>query len=182
MFIVDFCHTTSWLSHNYIYLLSLVSLPPISPSSSPPLPQAITEFQIGLPVLCSSQMVLVVKNLPANTGDIRDAASNPGSGRYLEVKNDNPLQYSCLDNFMDRGAWQTTVHGAAKSRTSLSDWALPLGITLSMVVSICQRYLLNSTHSLILPLCPQVCSPCLCLHSFLANRFSTIFLDPIYVL
>ena len=52
----------------------------------------------------ASQVALVVRNVPANAGDIRDAGSIPGSGRYPEVGNGNPLQYSCLENFMDRGA------------------------------------------------------------------------------
>ena len=63
----------------------------------------------------------VVKNLPANTGDIRDVGSIPGSGRSPGGGRGNPLQYSCLENSMDRGAWQATVHGVAKSRTRLSD-------------------------------------------------------------
>ena len=49
-----------------------------------------------------------VKNLPANTGDV---GLNPGSGRSLGERIGYPLQYSCLENPMDRGAWQTTVHG-----------------------------------------------------------------------
>ena len=48
----------------------------------------------------------VVKNLPANAGDARDMGSIPESGRSPGVGNDNPLQYSCLENSMDRGAWQ----------------------------------------------------------------------------
>ena len=52
----------------------------------------------------------VVKNLPANAGDA-DVGSTSGSGRPPEVGNDNLLQYSCLENSMDRGAWRTTVHG-----------------------------------------------------------------------
>ena len=55
-------------------------------------------------------MALAVKNLPANAGDITDAGSIPGSGRNLGGRNGNPLQYSCLLNPMDRGAWQATVH------------------------------------------------------------------------
>ena len=47
----------------------------------------------------------VVKNLPANTGDTRDAGSIPGSRRSPGTGNGNPLQYSCLENTMDRGAW-----------------------------------------------------------------------------
>ena len=60
-----------------------------------------------------------VKNLHANAGDTRDAGSIPGSGRCPKVGNDNPLQYSCLENSMEWGAWQVTVHGIAKSRTQL---------------------------------------------------------------
>ena len=61
----------------------------------------------------------MVKNLLVNTGDVRDVVSIPGSGRSPGGGNDNPLQYSCLENPMDRGAWWATVHGAAKSWTQL---------------------------------------------------------------
>ena len=64
---------------------------------------------------------MVVKNLCANTGDTRDPGLLPGSGRSSGVGNGNPLQYSCLENFMDRGAWLATVHGVAKNWTRLSD-------------------------------------------------------------
>ena len=64
-------------------------------------------------------MAPVVKNLPANAGDIRDVGSIPGSGRSLGTGNGNPLQYSCLKNRMDRGAWQAAVHRVAKSWTGL---------------------------------------------------------------
>ena len=60
----------------------------------------------------------MVKNLPANAGDIRDAGSIPGSGRSLGERNGNPLQYSCLENPMDRGAWQATVHSVTESDTT----------------------------------------------------------------
>ena len=56
----------------------------------------------------------VVKNLPAHAGAAGDIDSIPGSGRSPEGGNSNPLQYSCLDNPMDREAWQDTVHGVAK--------------------------------------------------------------------
>ena len=56
----------------------------------------------------------MVKNLPANAGDIRDAGSIPGLGRSPGEEHGNPLQYSCLENPMDRGAWQATVHGGHK--------------------------------------------------------------------
>ena len=67
----------------------------------------------------TSQMVLVVESLPVNAGDVRDACSIPGSGRFPGVGNSNPLQYSCLENPMDRGAWQSTVHGVQKDQTQL---------------------------------------------------------------
>ena len=59
----------------------------------------------------------VVKNPPANAGDARDAGSIPGSGRFPESGNGNLLQYSGLENHMDRGAWQAAVHRAAKNGT-----------------------------------------------------------------
>ena len=65
-------------------------------------------------------MVLVVKNLPANVGDIRDEGPIPGLGKSPGGGNGNPLQYSCLENPMDRGAWRATVHGVAKRQTQLS--------------------------------------------------------------
>ena len=58
----------------------------------------------------------MVKNLPANAGDIRDEGSIPGLGRSPGGGNGNSLQYSCLENPMDRGAWQATIHGLAKSK------------------------------------------------------------------
>jgi len=63
------------------------------------------------------QVALVVKNAPANVGDIRDTSSIPGLGRCLGGDHGNPLQYSCLENPMDRGAWWATVHGVAQSQT-----------------------------------------------------------------
>ena len=62
----------------------------------------------------ASQVVLVVKNSPANAGDARDAGSIPGSGRSPGEGNGNPLQCSCLGNSMDEGAWQATVRGFAR--------------------------------------------------------------------
>ena len=59
----------------------------------------------------------VVKNLPANEGDAGDTGLIPASGRSPGVKNGNPLQYSCLENFMNRGTWYATVHGIAKTQT-----------------------------------------------------------------
>ena len=71
----------------------------------------------------ASQFVLVVKNPPANAGDPGDTGAITGSGRSPGIGNDNPLQYSCLENSMDRGGWQATVHGATESQTQLSNQA-----------------------------------------------------------
>ena len=61
----------------------------------------------------------MVKNLPANAGDIRDATLIPGSGRSPGGGHGNPFHYSCLENPMDRGAWRATVHEVEKSWTRL---------------------------------------------------------------
>ena len=62
-------------------------------------------------------MVLVVKNLPVNAADARNSGSISGLGRSLGEGHGNPIQYSCLENPMDRGTWQATVRGVAKSQT-----------------------------------------------------------------
>ena len=61
----------------------------------------------------------VVKNLPDNAGDVRDTGLIPGLGRVPGGEHGNPLQYSCLENLMDRGAWWAMVHRVAKSWTQL---------------------------------------------------------------
>ena len=61
-----------------------------------------------------------VKKLPANAGDSRDVGVIPGSGRSPGVGNGNPFQYSCLKNFIDRGAWCATVHGVSKRQTQMN--------------------------------------------------------------
>ena len=63
----------------------------------------------------------MVKNLPANAGDAGDSGSIPGLGRSPREGNGNSLQYSCLENPTDRGAWRATVLGLANSQTPLSD-------------------------------------------------------------
>ena len=63
----------------------------------------------------------VVKNLCTNVGDAGDASSIAGSGRSPGGGNGNPLQYSCLENPMDRGSWWTIVHGVTKTRTQLGN-------------------------------------------------------------
>ena len=70
-----------------------------------------------LPSFLGGSMVKKKKNPPVNAGDL---VSILGMGRYPGEGNGNPLQYSCLGNPMDRGAWQATVHGVTKSRTGLS--------------------------------------------------------------
>ena len=68
----------------------------------------------------ASQVALVVKNLPANAGDVRDTGSIPESRRSPGEGNGNPLQYSCLENSMGRGAWKATVHRVTESWTQLT--------------------------------------------------------------
>ena len=63
------------------------------------------------------QLALVVKSPPAKTGDIREAGSIPGSGRSPGGGDSNPLQYSCLENPMDRGACWAIIHRVAESQT-----------------------------------------------------------------
>ena len=65
--------------------------------------------------LRASEVALPVKNPPANAGDIRDMGSIPGSGRSPGGGNGTLVQYSCLENPIDSGAWQDTVHGVTKS-------------------------------------------------------------------
>ena len=67
----------------------------------------------------ASQVKLVVKNPPASVGDTRDMGSIPGSGRFPGEANGKPLQYSCLDNSMDRGAWRSISMGSQRVR---HDW------------------------------------------------------------
>ena len=66
----------------------------------------------------------MVKNPPSNAGDIGDLGSIPGSGRSPGGGYGNPLQYSCLENFTDRGAWWATVHRVAKSWTQLKQLSM----------------------------------------------------------
>ena len=68
-------------------------------------------------LIWASQVVLVVKNLPASAGDARDAGLIPGLQRSPAGRNGNTLQFSCLKNSMDRGAWQAIVHRVGKNQT-----------------------------------------------------------------
>ena len=72
-------------------------------------------------------MALVVKNPPNQAGDPRDASSTPGSGRSPGGQRGDPLHYSCLENPMDRGAWQATIHQIAElDRSDFTHMILPL--------------------------------------------------------
>ena len=77
------------------------------------------------PIVWTSQVALVVKNLPSSAGDIRDAGLIPGSGSFPGGGHRSPLQYSCLENPMDRGLQWATVQGLAKS------WSFCLGFSRS---------------------------------------------------
>jgi len=80
---------------------------------------------------------LLVKNLPANAEDTRDIDWIPGLGRCPGEGNCNPLQYSCLENPIDRGAWQATIRGVKKSQTWLSthtDQCLPIPLHMNGLV------------------------------------------------
>ena len=79
--------------------------------------KAIDKEQIESLFNQASQVALVVKNPPANEGDL---GLIPGLGRYPGGGHGNPLQYSCLENPMDRGAWQATVHVVTKNQTQPS--------------------------------------------------------------
>ena len=71
-------------------------------------------------------MALLVKNLPVNARDLRDAGLIPGLGRSLQEGKGNPLQYSCLENPIETGAWQVTVHKVARVEHDLATKPLPL--------------------------------------------------------
>ena len=72
-----------------------------------------------MPIMGASQVALVVQNPPANAGDTRDSGLIPGLGRSPGGVHGNPLQYSCLENPMDRIAWWATVHRVEKNLTRL---------------------------------------------------------------
>ena len=74
-------------------------------------------YEASIAPIRASQVVLVVRNPPANAGDIRDAGLIPGWGRPPEGGPDSPLHYSCLENPMDRGARRAMVHGATENWT-----------------------------------------------------------------
>ena len=71
-------------------------------------------MNLNIVKIVDSQVALVVWNPPVNAAEARDEGSFPGLGGSPGIGRGNPLQYSCLENSMDRGAWQVTVHGATE--------------------------------------------------------------------
>ena len=92
----------------------------------------------------ASQVALVVKNLPANAGDIRDVGSIPGWGRSPGGRHGNPFQYSSLENPMDRRAWQATVHWVTKSQTQLKQLSMQADIYIYILAPLCVMWDLSS--------------------------------------
>ena len=86
----------------------------------------ICGIYVHMSYITASQVALVVKNPPVNAGDVRDLVLIPGPGRSLGGGHGNPLQYSCLENPMDRGAWQAEVHRVTKSQTWLKPLSMPM--------------------------------------------------------
>ena len=101
-------------------IFSRNALPPLLPSFSLSLSLSLTHTHIWWTPLQYLTGASVIKYLPTNAGDTRDASSIYGSGRSLEVRNDNPRQCSCLENPMDRGAAGVIVHKVAQSQIQLS--------------------------------------------------------------
>ena len=93
-------------------------------------------FFTSLQIHGASQVALVVKNPPVNAGDVRDAGSIPGLGRSHGEGNGNPFQYSCLENPMNGGAWQPTVH----SQTYLIEYYTALCKS-KLQLSLCIQFL-----------------------------------------
>ena len=115
----------------------------------------------------TSQVSLVVKNPPANAENVRALGLIPGLGRSPEGGHGNPLQYSCLENPMDRGACWCIVHGIKKSWTGLKQLS-----THAVIVYTCQSPSPNSSHPLFPTWHPFASSLCLCLcFHFRAKRF-----------
>ena len=84
---------------------------------------------IPVSIIWDSRVVVMVKNLPANAGDVKDAGLIPGLGRSPGGGHGNPFHYSCLENPRDGGAWWVAIYGVTQSRTQqeqLSSSSMPL--------------------------------------------------------
>ena len=90
-------------------------------------------------IYASTQVVLMVKNPPANAGDMRDAGLIPGSRKSSGEENGNPLQYSCLENPTDRGTWQATVHVVGKSQMRLNTHTCALNEEGKLAFQLCEK-------------------------------------------
>ena len=110
------------------------------------------QFAAGLQL----QVVLVVNNPLANAGDKGDLGSIPGSGRSPGGRHGNPLQHSCLENLMDRGAWQSTVHGVTKSWTRLKQFSIYTCTVCWVSVLACHCCVVQSLNPV------QLCDPMAC--------------------
>ena len=134
--VVSFCHITTWISHTHTYIPSILnrlltlSYFSICENVCSIVYQAVTltgqwatllstkkvEIMVMVVIIANVPLVLTLcggasdKNPPANAGDITDMGSIPGLQRSPVGGHDNALQYSCLENLMDRGAWQASVH------------------------------------------------------------------------
>ena len=125
-----------WLYHLFfIAFFSLCQLSLIlTVFQYPILSPLLTNFYAGIFIIWASQVALGVKNPPANAGDIRDMGSFPGWGRSPGVGNGNPLQYSWLENPMDRAAWWAAVHRMVKSQTQLRRFSLHASANLTPLI------------------------------------------------
>ena len=104
-------------------------------------------------------MALVVKNPPVNAGDPRDTGLISGSERSPGGGHGNPLQYSCLEHPMDRGAWQATVHGVAESQTGLKQFSVQATtITRLVLIDLCLQIDAAYGNAYLLHVFDQFCS------------------------
>ena len=101
-------------------------------------------------VCVASQVALVVKNLPANAGALKDAGLIPGLGRSLGGTHDSPFQSSCLENPMDRGTWWATVHSTAQSHDQSN---------LAYVHPYIQVHIYTGGGGLVAKSCPTLATP-----------------------
>ena len=108
--------------------------------------------------MLASQVVQLVKKLPANIGDARDSGLIPGLGRSHGVKNGKLLHYFCLKHYMSRGAWQATAHGVAKSQAQRKQLSTHKCITQKshfiqeskdIKISLCKKYTVDILASFV---------------------------------
>ena len=119
-------------------------LPPVSTTAGKVL------FATMYLLLLASQVSLVVRNLPANAGDVRALGSIPGLGRSPGGGHGNPLWYSCLENPMDRGAWWATVHRVTQSQTTLKQVSIAQYVCWYIRRTLYQTFYLPPWHHLTL--------------------------------